>query len=389
LLHVLYTEINLVGIAILMILLHSLHRTGSKEKPLDQRIFSVLILMNALIFLFDAGMWLTDGRPAPAVICVNVITTTLYYILNPLICFVWLLYTDVKVYESRSALLRRVRLYVIPAAASTLMSAASPFTHWFFVIDGAGRYSRGPLFSVMACISLFYIALSFAYSLCGILKGGWEGNKNVYIHLLLFPVGLVVASVVQILFFGVSIIWVCAMLVAVSIFINIQNGEISTDYLTGLYNRRRLDMHLQGRIRVWNDDRMLFALMLDLDEFKGINDRNGHIAGDNALVATAKLLRRACRNSDDFIARMGGDEFIILGERTRAHEIHSLMEEIKSYADEYNQTHAAGDALLISMGYSLFQKGDTMDTFLAAADKAMYRDKDARRLLRAGERPTA
>lgn len=124
------------------------------------------------------------------------------------------------------------------------------------------------------------------------------------------------------------------MLAFASIYINIQNGEISTDYLTGLYNRRRLDEHLQRRLRMRRKEQKLFVIMMDMDKFKDINDKYGHAVGDEALVKTAELLREICKESDDFIARMG---------------------------------------------YSIFNKGETIDLFLVRADQEMYRNKQERK----------
>lgn len=384
----LYAEINAVGIVLLLLLLNNL-RSGARDVPLDQRIFNSIILANILIFLFDTGMWLLDGNPGPGMRIANYLATALYYVFNPLICFLWLLYTDLKIHESRSGLRKRARFYAIPAVISGLMSLASPFTGWFFIIDEANRYARGPLFAVMAAAAFFYLALACAISLYDIHKNGWEGNKSVNLHLVLFPIGLLLASTVQIMFFGISVIWVCAMLAIASIYINIQNKEISTDHLTGVYNRRRLDQYLQRRIQAKRGDRLLFAIALDLDDFKSINDRYGHAAGDSALVHTASLLRQACRGSDDFIARMGGDEFIVVGERAEEGGIRQLMEQIGALSLAHNHSHPADGPLLLSLGYSVFSRGDTLESFLAAADAQMYRNKEERKRRQQEARPPA
>ena len=78
----------------------------------------------------------------------------------------------------------------------------------------------------MAVAALFYLALSLVLSLTDIITNGWEGNKNVFIHLFLFPVLIIVASIIQIMFYGISIIWVSAMVAFASIYINIQNNEL-------------------------------------------------------------------------------------------------------------------------------------------------------------------
>jgi len=113
---------------------------------------------------------------------------------------------------------------------------------------------------------------------------------------------------------------------------------------------------------------------------KRINDTRGHLAGDNALIEMSELLRRVCKGSDDFIARMGGDEFVVLGERAKIEEVTRLMDQISSEATEWNKRHKPGYLLQPSMGYSVYGKDDTANIFFATADQAMYRNKQDRKL---------
>ncbi len=375
----LYAEINVVGIILLLLFLNNMNRNGIKAVPFDQYLFNGCIVMNIFIFLFDTGMWLVDGLGSPALIVFNYVVTTLYYISSPLICFVWLVYTDYKIHESKTRLEKRIRFYIIPAIVSAILSIASLQTGWFFVIDASNQYMRGSYFSVMAGISFVYLLFAFGMALKDVIKNGWGINRSINIHLAIFPLGIIMAAVFQVMYFGISIIWVCAMLAFASIYINIQNGEISTDHLTGLYNRRRLDEHLQRRLKMRKREHHLFAMILDLDNFKSINDQYGHAVGDDALMKMAELLRKSCQNSDDFVARIGGDEFIIIGERKNPEEIQKLSHEISREADVYNQQDLAEYEVLPSIGYSIFSKEDSIDSLLATADQAMYRNKQERK----------
>ena len=375
----LYAEINIVGVMVLLLILTNKNGASFTRLPFDQQIFNGVMLLNLLIFLFDTGMWLSDGGDSPGLRLVNYAMTTLYYLLNPLICFLWLLYTDYKIHESKSGLFRRARVYAVPVIISSVMTLASPIKGWFFVISQENRYARGPLFAVMATISCGYLLLSCSIALVDILKNGWEKNKSVIKPLIIFPIGVIAATAIQIRFFGLSVIWVCSMLACTSIYINIQNAEVSTDHLTGLYNRRRLDQYLQRRIQMRHGSCLLFAVILDLDEFKLINDNCGHMKGDEVLIHTAELLRQSCSPGEDFIARLGGDEFIIVGERSCIGEIESLTQRINSDVAEYNRTHPSKYPLKLSMGYSVFRGMDTEDSFLAAADQRMYRCKQKHR----------
>lgn len=380
----LYAEINAIGIILLLLFLNNMNRNSHKTATVDQKIFSACMIMNILIFIFDTGMWMVDGSHLPLSRTVNYIVTMLYYISNPLICLLWLMYTDYKIYESKNGLSERIRFYVIPCAISTVLSILSLYTGWFYVIDANNNYMRGPYFWVMAAVALFYLVLAFTLALKDVITNGWADNRNVNIHLVIFPVGIIAASVIQIMFFGVSIIWICTMIAFASIYINIQNGEISTDHLTGLYNRRRLDEHFQRKQKLLKSGHLLFAVMIDLDNFKRINDELGHATGDTALIEMSELLRQVCRGTDDFIARMGGDEFVILGERTQLEDIIRLMDSISSAADQYNGSHDANYLLQPSMGYAVYTQEDTINSFFAAADQAMYRNKQERKLAHCG-----
>lgn len=376
----LYAEINVVGIVLLLLFLNNMNRSGSKAVPFDQYIFNGCLVMNILIFLFDTGMWLVDGKETFVFMYINYGVTMLYYISNPLICFMWLMYTDYKIFESKTGLLKRARIYIIPCIINGLLSIATLYTGCLFVIDGNNHYMRGALFPVMAVIALLYLLIAFGMSVRDVIKNGWEINKNVNIHLVIFPIGIITASIIQIMFFGVSIIWVCALLAFASIYINIQNGEISMDHLTGIYNRRRLDEHLQRRLKMRKKNHHLFAVILDLDNFKSINDQYGHAVGDDALIRMAALLRKVCEGSDDFIARLGGDEFIVVGERREAQEIQQLVLRISSEAEAFNQQKLADYQLLPSIGYAVFQDDGTIDLLLAEADTEMYRNKQERKI---------
>ena len=371
----LYAEINAAGIVLLLLFLNNMRRNSHKGMPMDHTLFRACMIMNIVIFALDTAMWLLDGKAHAGMRAANLIVTMLYYVSNPLICLIWLMYTDYKLFESREGLLKRTRLYAIPCAVSAALSIASARTGWLFAIDAGNHYARGPWFWLMASAALFYLLLSFGMALRDIMVNGWAQNKSVNVHLVVFPLGIIAASVLQIMFYGVSIIWVCSMIAFASIYINIQNAEISTDHLTGLYNRRRLDEHFQRKLKLRRKNHQLFAMMLDLDDFKKINDRYGHEAGDDALIRFAELLRQACDGGDDFIARVGGDEFFILGERVKAEEIAGLKQRISSAADAFNERRETEYLLRPSLGCCVYRENDTAGSLFAAADQCMYKDK--------------
>lgn len=371
----LYVELNVVGSVILLFLLTGRSKSCFCSQPTDQRIFNGVMTVNLLIFLLATFTFLADGLSAPGWKIVNLVGTTLYYLLCPLISVLWISYTDFKINESKSGLLKRLRLYSVPAAVCSAAILASSGTGWLFAIDAENNYSRGPFFPVMTAVLLIYPVASLLMPFKDILQHGWSENKAVDLPLMLFPAAVIISAVVQAMQPDIPVLWVCTMLTCTNIYINMQNTELSTDHLTGLYNHRSLDRHLQRKLQAKRGDFLRFAMILDVDNFKQINDSYGHLVGDEALTAVAGLLRQSLQKSEDFAARMGGDEFIIVGERTERGEIDQLMATIRLNTDNYNASRRSDFKLTLSMGYSILQEGDTVDSFLSAADREMYRCK--------------
>ncbi|MCZ6476234.1 MAG: diguanylate cyclase, partial [Gammaproteobacteria bacterium] len=148
-----------------------------------------------------------------------------------------------------------------------------------------------------------------------------------------------------------------------------------TDALTGLGNRHWMqDMFERELIRVRTDRGRLCLMMADVDRFKEINDKLGHIIGDRILAAIADAFREFLRPSD-LIARFGGDEFAILlpglslAEATATAE--RLCESLVSYSDP-----SLPSGVTISIGLTEAAESDDLDCLLQRADAAMYDAKD-------------
>jgi len=160
------------------------------------------------------------------------------------------------------------------------------------------------------------------------------------------------------------------------IYFNLQNDQITTDPLTGLNNRRRFEHFMQSRMNARQSGSILFLLMIDIDKFKSINDRFGHATGDSAIRDAATLLMHSVRRSD-FIARIGGDEFVVVGERASREEVGETVDAIQRAQAAFSGSPAQPYTLSLSIGYSMLHDGmaKTMDEMLAEADQRMYSEK--------------
>jgi diguanylate cyclase (GGDEF)-like protein len=151
------------------------------------------------------------------------------------------------------------------------------------------------------------------------------------------------------------------------------------DSLTGLKNRRSFEHDLRATMARGRREGTTGALlMIDLDDFKNVNDSLGHPAGDSLIAEVAEVLRKRTRESD-VLARLGGDEFAIVLPRCSAAEARIAAEAIAEAVREHEP--AAGDPITASVGVAIF--GDdpraSLETIVSEADTAMYAAKDAGR----------
>lgn len=156
-----------------------------------------------------------------------------------------------------------------------------------------------------------------------------------------------------------------------------QRQKALVDPLTGLPNRAAWSERLEQEVGLWqkNGNELLLG-MLDLDYFKRINDNYGHLAGDKVLKIIATELRKRLRPGD-FIARFGGEEFVLLIPHTSMPDGVALMDKLRG-AIEACPFHFKGEpvTVTISVGITAFGVGERSEWVLKRADEALYRAKD-------------
>lgn len=161
----------------------------------------------------------------------------------------------------------------------------------------------------------------------------------------------------------------------------------TTDYLTSLPNARSLFLHLDSEVsRARRTGRKLAVLVCDLDGFKQINDRFGHLAGNQLLTSVAGALSLSCREYD-YVARMGGDEFVIVLPDCAPADLQSRMSIFTTIVEHAGLGISNGEPLVsMSVGAAYYPE-DAFDAedLLAVADRAMYQAKSAKKVQRLKE----
>ncbi len=149
-------------------------------------------------------------------------------------------------------------------------------------------------------------------------------------------------------------------------------SEVRTDPLTRVSNRRGLDETLESMFAMMERYNQPFALAIfDIDHFKQVNDRKGHLHGDRTLQAVARILDEAVRDTD-IVARYGGEEFVVVMP-------HTTLENAGCFAERVRAKVETDLGLTISGGIAMALDGDNVQSLLSRADAALYSGKAAGR----------
>ncbi|MBE0496608.1 MAG: diguanylate cyclase [Campylobacterales bacterium] len=147
----------------------------------------------------------------------------------------------------------------------------------------------------------------------------------------------------------------------------------TTDALTGLFNRRKVEACLDQKLKEGARETPFALIMIDIDHFKMINDTYGHEVGDYVLVDVAKLLQASVRQSD-ILGRWGGEEFLLILPKTSPEGALRLAEELR-FALEQHVSSAYPNRISASFGVAHYRPKDTANLLIRRADIALYRAK--------------
>ena len=159
-----------------------------------------------------------------------------------------------------------------------------------------------------------------------------------------------------------------------------EREQALTDPLTGAPNRLAYDKRIVQEFARWQRyDSPLTMIVCDVDHFKNINDTYGHKAGDRALIAIVKTIQQHLRETD-FMARIGGEEFVVLLPETTIGDAQIASEKLRSSLEGCEFVFQGTPvSITMSGGLTQFQSGDTVDIVYQRADKALYRAKNSGR----------
>ena len=299
---------------------------------------------------------------------INYVFTVIYFLLNGLMPLLWFKY--MYIFYDTSPKKSISQITAIPYLLYLILIFINCFTDILFSINSNNQYQREDGFWLIVILNMTYILASVVVIILAITRnrGFRSEGKHILLGMLLVALGIVL----QLYFWEDSFILLTFLLFMLIVFLRFQNLEMLVDPLTGLGNRRRMQLYIDKLSRKRKGE--FSAIVFDIDDFKDINDLYGHIYGDRVLIVISKILEKSAGNKKITCIRYGGDEFIVI---TPKEEVNEFIAKFKKLLSEFNDHKEFPSKIDVSIGVSEFTVNSeiNMEYIINTADKLMYEKK--------------
>ena len=370
-----YLEINTFCILIILLLFRC-HRGNGDTSP-NARFFRGLLISLIVYALLDMLCGLQENHvihPAPWVV---EIMNVLFFYSAATVSFLGFLYAECEFGGTWFHDRRKWFLFSLPMLIQLITIPLSLYGKFYFYIDRLGRYTKGPLYPLLLVLCYSYLMVIGVRSMYAVFRKANYAHRSEYLSIASLVVFPLITGVIQALNTGISIACMGATLACVQVFVNLQQAQITIDPLTQINNRTKMLHYLDKCIsrQKSGGDRKLAVYMIDINDFKRINDQYGHLEGDTALILLAEILKQVASRFKGLISRFGGDEFFVVLEARDDAEVEQFRQELLDALDAYNASSGKPYKLSIGMGLAYYAPALTIPDLIDAADQALYRDK--------------
>ena len=377
-----YSESQIICLIIFAIMLaHNLLNVDRQEKQVK---YDHTLIAFMLYFASDMLWAAVIANVLPKTHFTLVVPNILNFVFLAYITYSWLQYA-LAVQQAPNRNLPVIRFaisfpLVVSFAALTMLFLVSPGR----LIDDKGNLTI-LYFAFLVLVPVIYIAASVLYA---VRRAGSEKNPTLrrqYYYVGLFPLVVVFGGLLQLVVLPDTPIFCYSCTILMLIFyIESMEDQISLDPLTGLNNRGQLHRFISQESSLFREGLKTYVIMIDVNDFKLINDNYGHAEGDRALVIIGNSLRHAAGSAGFpvFISRYGGDEFVVIINCKNDKAPETLRDTIRARIQDNSNAAGIPYAISIAYGYDeLSPYGETFDDCLKRADEKSYKDKETQKSL--------
>ncbi len=340
---------------------------------LSNRWFLRLTASMIILLILEIFSWRFEGLTGDGYRRIHLVLRFIFYLSNLFVPLIWLNYIDFKIFRSLTRLRKRL-YYGHFLFTGIVMLAVNLKTGWIYTISQANIYETK--LSGIIIFTIFMFSIIYAPVLI-IIWNRKRIDPNIIIANFFFAGLPFMAAALQIATGSTLLVWNSVALAIVAIYIFLELSNLTCDSLTGLDNRKQMEEWLYFKSSSGNN---FTLIMLDLNDFKQVNDQFGHSEGDQALIHFANILKSSVKHNDH-IARFAGDEFLIgleTGDRQIAEKV---IQRLHKKLDDFNRKGITPYPITCSCGTAVYSPSchSSYEMAVKEADEKMYEDKHRRK----------
>ena len=363
--------VNTAGVLVLLVSLLS-RIDNRKNRHLSDHLFDTMIGITLGALVAETTSFLLDGVPGHWNYYLQYFLNAYLFLASCSVGMLWVLYVNDRIYHSRQQLRRWLLPVAVPVALIAVLLVCDLFGAGFiFSISERNVYQRGTL----VALTYLFVFSDYCISLGMAIAAVRRNNHVRFFPVPYFVVPCVLGTVVQSLRYGLSVGWFCVSLAFLFVQLHLYNENAFVDELSGLYNRKYYGCVIR-KLASSRKRGIVSGIMLDVNQFKDINDRFGHSAGDDAIRNLGRILSEITTERN-IAFRQAGDEFVIISIGAGKQEAEQLMELLTQKVEAFNASSGKPYRLSLAMGYTIWDEEKfNPDAFLHRMDMQMYMSKD-------------
>ena len=353
------------------------------RRQASHAVFSWIFLPIFLNIVLEPMLGLASGLPGAFGGVLIRLVVVLCYALQPVPVALWIAFLHASIHREGKLTVSRWALIALPLVMNLAMAVLSLKWGWTFSVGEDNVYHRGPHFWMMGALCYSYLL----FYLCYVYANRKRMLNREFEVFFLGALPTALAGVAQLMLHGLVLIWPAAAFTMLILYQHILMCQANTDHLTGLANRRRFDHRLKSALAT-DGETPTALILIDIDNYKSINDRYGHIMGDRVLEAVGGALMRGARKTD-LVARIGGDEFAILAEAAGPEDMECVAQRARESLRLLNRRASFPFAIEASVGVGCCDRQTRLsaDEFMNLIDNRMYEEKRANQRGSGREKP--
>lgn len=358
------------GLTVLMMCyLLSCRRKNRESLHTEDKVYDGIAKVNILGAVAETISFLVDGKSFIGCRQLNYISNSLCFIGTVSMGLLWCLYVNLRIYRNFKKISEKMAVVMIPWMIEVIMVLGNLIKPGImFKVSADNVYQR----TGGALAGYITLVIYLAYSLYMVYHSRKQGVNLSYFPVFYFVCICFAGVLIQLVFYGVTSSWLITAVTLIFTQMQSYAENIYMDELSGLYNRRYLKAVLAKRKNT--DANSLYGIMMDVNDFKYINDSFGHSMGDKAISTMGNILFKSIPDAGIAI-RYAGDEFIVLLTDADKVCVLATINEINKNISRFNDSKAEPFELSVSMGYAEFGKDDNAEVFLRNMDDKMYEEK--------------